>query len=614
MTARLKEKAHYNRNSALPLPSRIVIDQIIPSIENGHFAAKCAQGTPFPVEAVILCDSLEALKADLLWRHESDLSYRRAPMISLGDDRYAAVIRPDQTGRYTYTVEASIDRFTAWKDVFLKYLEAGKATQIESNYGARLMQEYADHPGHAKQEQHRALKLIEQFSELCQGLPFLSPIEVEKIITLLETPDLHTIMRSVWDDPATTQFSGELPLIVDPPHAMFSAGYEFLPLMKQGRETAGTLRDITGLLPSIADMGFDVVYLPLQPEGVTNLKSIDPRLGDFHDLAQLADVAKGLNLKIALDLAFKCSSAHPWVNDHPEWFRSVGAEYQQETRDVFSLDFESSNWRGLWEELRQTILFWIRKDVRIFRINNPHAKSFAFWEWCIRETGKDHPDVIFIADAITRPYVMAYLAKIGFNQSYTYFSWLHTKKELTEYMEELTNTELQYYFRPTFWPNTPDIFADILQGGRSLVAQRLLLAAMLSSNYGIYGPPLGIETATPDSFSSLVKKVNAVRRENAALHSNSSLLFHETDNENLIAWTKQEGSNLILTVVNLDADNPQQGSVTLQLDKLEIDQDRELHLVDLLSDEQFLWKGSRNGLTLDPRTAPARICRIEQHS
>lgn len=613
MIAKLKENAISLRNSTLPTPSRIIIDQIIPSIESGRFSAKCVVDTPFPVEAVILCDSLESIKADLLWRHENDLSFTRTPMMSLGDDRYAAVIRPDQTGRYTYTVEASIDRFTAWKNIFLKNLKAGKATPIESAYGGKLMQKYADHPGHAAQDQHRALKLIEQFTELCEGLPFLSEIEVEKIESLLKTPDLHDIMRSVWDDPATTVFTSDLPLTVDPKLAGFSAGYEFLPRRASDHNTRGTLEEMRERLPTIAEMGFDIVYLPLHTcEGDADLTSIDPAMGDFDDFEALMQSAKTLKLRMALDLAFEDGAPHPWISSHPEWFRGLNSELGEAEIDTPALDFESKNWRALWNELKQTLLFWIEKDITIFRISNPHAKSFAFWEWCIREINQEHPDVIFIADAITRPYVMAYLAKIGFNQSYTYFSWLHTKPELMQYMEELTNTELQYYFRPTFWPNSPDILTDTLKGGRALATQRLVLAALLSSNYGVYGSHFDWNSTQPDSLAILIQKINYIRRENPALHCNSSLLFHETDNENLIAWSKQEGSNLVLSVLNLDNYNTQTGMVDLQLGKLDIDQDRFLILTDLLSGDEFQWRGRKNPVTLDPRAAPARVFRVEQ--
>jgi len=590
LMAKLKENTLLQSGAAALLPARIIIDQIIPSIENGRFAAKCTQSMPFPVEAVIISDSLESIKADLLWRHENDLTFTRTPMTVIDDDRYAAVIRPTQTGRYVYTVEASIDRFTAWKNSFLTNLEAGTVTQLECNYGSRLMQEFADHPGHTAQDQHRTLKLVEEFTELCTNLPFLTAIEIEKIGSLLNTSDLYGLMRSVWDDPATVQFTAELPLTVDPPHAMFSASFEF-----PAGGTPKSLSDIPGRLTALAGMGFDIIYLPIWPEG--GLSKIDPDCGSAEDLSALVKMAKSLDIKLALDIAFDEESQKPWVDEHPEWFYGHEDNWE-EKRDDSSMDFETKDWRALWDELRQAILFWVKKDIRIFRVKNPHAKSFAFWEWCIREISKDYPDVVFIADAITRPYVMAYLAKIGFNQSYTYFNWLQSKPEITQYMEELTGTELQYYFRPTFWARTPDF-------------SRLMLAALLCPNYGIYGLPTSSPLRQPELPASLIRKINFIRKENPAFHSNSSLLFHNVNNENLIAWTKQEGSNLVLIVINLDPNKTQSGTIDLQLDKLEVDESRLLMMTELLSGHEHEWQGRRNEITLSPQTSSALIFRIE---
>jgi len=572
---RLREKTLLHANAALSTSSRIIIDQIIPSLEKGRFAAKCAQDTPFAVEAVILCDSLESIKADLLWRHENDLYFKRTPMTALGDDRYAAVIRPAQAGRYVYTVEASIDQFTGWKESFLRNLHAGKATPSECACGSILMQEYAEHPGHAAHEQHRALKLIEAFTTMCADLPLLSGLEVEKITDLLETPDLVNIMRSVWDDPGTVKFDGELPLAVDPPCAVFSAGYEFLPLSRKST-IRSILRDVLEQLPHIADMGFDIVHLPVKLEEK-----------DRRDFSFLAETARNLNLTLALDISFEYDGPE---ENYPE---------DDESRQI------------LRENFKRTLLSWTRSGIYAFRVINPHAKSFAFWEWCIRETRKECPNAIFIAGAVSRPYIMAYLAKIGFNQSYTYFGWLHDKTELTQYMEELTHSELQYYFRPVFWPNTPDILSDVIHGDNSLFVQRLVLAAMMSSNYGVYGPPLDRDTWEQSGLAPLISKINAIRRENPALQSNGSILFHDTDNENLIAWTKQSGSNLILSVVNLDMCNTQSGTISPHPDRIELGPDKAFMLVDILNDRRFEWRGQKSRITLDPRTMPACVFRIE---
>lgn len=656
-----------------PLPSRIVIDRVTPALEGGRFAAKNVAGKPFTVSAVIICDGHEILKANLLWRHEDEARFDRVPMSFEGNDCYQAAFVPDEPGFYIYSIEAAIDRYAGWKNSFLKKLEAGEAEAVDGAFGLRLMQDYADHPGHAGKDKHRTLKKIERLEAIFTRLPVLSPSREKELRTILEAPEVEAFMRENWSDPSAVRYHRELPLKVDPPCAVFSSWYEFFPRSRwKGIAEEGTLQDAAARLPYIADMGFDVVYLPpIHPIGRAYRKgrnnaikaqngdvgspwaiggkegghtAIDPALGTFKDFAALVKAARALNMKLALDIAFQCAPDHPWVKDHPSWFRKRAdgsIQYAENPpkkyQDIYPLDFESEDWRALWEELKNVILFWAKKGVRIFRVDNPHTKSFAFWEWCIREISRDYPDTIFLAEAFTRPHVMAYLAKIGFNQSYTYFAWRHTKHEFEDYLTELTGTDLQYYFRPNFWPNTPDILTETLQSGeRAAFAQRLILAATLSASYGIYGPPFELmesaplvrgkeeylhsekyevrtwDVSQPRSLAPLIKKVNAVRHANRALQSNDNLMFHPTDNDRLLAYTKLDGDNLILTVVNLDFRHPQSGMVDLQAHKLGLDPYRTYLLFDLLDGGRYQWQGWKNYVALNPQILPAHIFRIEQ--
>jgi starch synthase (maltosyl-transferring) len=635
----------------IPLrPARVVIDRITPAPDNGRFAARCCQGRPQTVEAVILCDGHEILKADLLFRHEGAPEWERLPMRNMGNDIYRASMTPDKPGTWFYTVEAAIDRYESWRAGFLKKLQAGEAAMVDLQAGLAL-------------------------AAICRDCEEMTPDDLPSLQKIIDDEAMRAVLRADWPESDTVRFSPELPLAVDPPRACFSSWYEFFPRSRwTGIAEQGTLRDAADRLSYIADMGFDVVYLPpLHPigeafrKGRNNAaragpgdqgspwaiggkagghKAIDPALGTFADFTHLRDRARGLGMDIALDIAFQCAPDHPYVMEHPEWFRKRpdgSIQYAENPpkkyQDIYPFDFETPAWQSLWEELKSVFLFWAEKGVRIFRVDNPHTKAFAFWEWVLREVRRDYPDCVFLAEAFTRPHVMAYLAKIGFSQSYTYFAWRRDKAELTAYLEELAATDLKYYLRPTFWPNTPDILTlDLQTGGRPMYAQRLVLAATLSSNYGIYGPAFELmdsaplipgkeeylnaekyevkvwDVARPDSLAPLIKRVNKIRRENAALHGQDSLMFHPVSNDRIIAYTKQEDKNLILTVVNLDAQNRQAGIVDLQIQKLGISPSGTYLLDDLLNDARYTWTGWRNYVELDPHVAPAHVFRVSQAS
>jgi starch synthase (maltosyl-transferring) len=642
-----------------PALSRVIIDAVKPNIDHGRFAAKCALGHAITIEAVVLCDGHETLKVDLLWKPIDGHDWQRIPMAFVHNDTYRAAVLPPALGKYVYTVEASIDRYAGWRDAFFKKLAAGEASAVDLKTGTDLIAPYVT---------KTALSRIVSYGEN------LSAKQTDEIDAQLG-PDLTEKLRSVWDDPSIVRYPLTLPLDVDPEYALHSSWYEFFPRSTwKGLAENGNLKDAADRLPYVKSLGFDIVYLPpLHPigreyrKGKNNTrtaqkgdlgspwaigaaegghKSIHPELGTEKDLIALVKAADKLDLKLAMDIAFQCAPDHPWVKDHPEWFkkRSDGSIQYAENppkkyQDIYPLDFESSDWEGLWDELKSVILYWVERGVKVFRVDNPHTKSFHFWEWCIGEIRAAHPEVIFLAEAFTRPHVMAYLAKIGFNQSYTYFAWRFGKDEFVQYMTELTKGELNAYFRPNFWPNTPDILTEQLQSGhRPTYVQRLILAATLSASYGIYGPAFELvdhvpaipgkeeymhsekyeakvwDIKAPHSLAPLITRINRIRADNAALHQNEDLRFHPTDNPNLIAYTKghMDKGNLVLVVVNLDAHAKQDGIIDLQIHELGIKRSGTYALHDLLSEARFQWQGWRNYVALDPHVVPAHIFRITQ--
>ncbi len=506
--------------------------------------------------------------------------------------------------------------------------------------------------------------------------------------------ELDRLMGDYPDLSHATRYETELPVWVDRERAQFSSWYEFFPRSASpdpGQH--GTFRDVEQQLPEIAAMGFDVLYLPpIHPIGrafrkgpnnetVTSPdapgspwaigdraalpsaavgaeiagdcgghKSIHPQLGTFADFDRLVKAAKAQGLEIALDIAFQCSPDHPWVHDHPDWFviRPDGSIQYAENppkkyQDIYPLNFESPDWRSLWDELYSVFEFWIERGVRVFRVDNPHTKALPFWEWCLAELRSHYPDVIFLAEAFTRPRVMYALAKRGFTQSYTYFTWRNSKAELESYLKEITRPPISDFFRPNFWPNTPDILHKTLQkGGRPAFMQRLILAATLASNYGIYGPayelaenvparpPAGKSESeeyldsekyqirqrnrnAPGSLVPLITKLNRIRRENRALHSNASLHFHFIDNPNLICYSKSTPGfeNTILVAVNLDSFNEQTGWAMLDLDQLGVSPGESFLAEDLLNGAQYTWR-DHNYVALQPGLQPAHIFRVRR--
>jgi starch synthase (maltosyl-transferring) len=506
--------------------------------------------------------------------------------------------------------------------------------------------------------------------------------------------ELLQLMGNYPDLASATRHELELPVWADRERARFSSWYELFPRSASpipGQH--GTLRDVERQLPEIAAMGFDIVYLPpIHPIGrsfrkgpnnatlapsnapgspwaigdraaVASMplgaqatgdrgghKSIHPQLGTFADFDNLVASARSQGVEIALDIAFQCSPDHPWVTEHPDWFtiRPDGTIQYAENppkkyQDIYPLNFESPDWRGLWEELYSVFEFWIHRGVRVFRVDNPHTKALPFWEWCLNNLRANYPDTIFLAEAFTRPHVMYGLAKRGFTQSYTYFTWRNSKLELQSYLEELTKPPVSDFFRPNLWPNTPDILHKTLQeGGRPAFMHRLILAATLSSSYGIYGPayelaenaparaPSGKTESeeyldsekyeirqrnrnVPDSLVPLITSLNRIRHANRALQSNTSLHFHSVDNPQLICYSKTtpDFENTILVVVNLDSFNEQAGWTNLDLDQIGCSANGSFLVDDLLNEGQYTWR-DRNYVALRPGVQPAHIFRVSR--
>jgi starch synthase (maltosyl-transferring) len=645
--------------------TRVIIEGVKPEIDYGCFPIKRIIGDRVVAEADIFADSDDVLSAVLLYRKENDPHWIEVPMEFLVNDRWRGSFNVTELGRYRYTFMAWVDRFKSWRQKLAKKVEAGQDVSVDFLVGAQIIAEVS----------HRATK--REAHTMQRWAETLSSTQVPEIdrAKLALSEEVALLMGKYSNRQFATTYPRELVVLVDREKARFSTWYEMFP-RSCGSEPGryGSFKDCEERLSYVSAMGFDVLYLPpIHPIGRTNRKgrnniptanpddpgtpwaigaqegghkAIHPQLGTLGDFRRLITKAQKYGIEIALDLAFQCSPDHPYVKGHPEWFRwrpdrtvQYAENPPKKYEDIYPLEFETEHWRELWEELKSIVLFWIEQGVRIFRVDNPHTKPFAFWEWLIGEVKKDYPDLLFLSEAFTRPKIMYQLAKLGFNQSYTYFAWRNTKWELTQYFTELTQTEVREYFRPSLWPNTPDILTEYLQsGGRAAFMIRLVLAATLGANYGIYGPAFELcenrpkesgseeylnsekyelknwDIDSPDSLKDFIARVNHIRRENPALQSDWSLRFHSVDNDQLICYSKQTDdlSNVILVVVNLDYRWTQSGWVELPLEVLGLDAYQPYQVHDLLSDARYLWQGPRNYVELNPHTCPAHIFRVRR--
>jgi starch synthase (maltosyl-transferring) len=641
---------------------RVVIESVEPEIDAGRYPIKRIVGDAVLVEADIFADGHDHVTARVLFRFSEHMEWASVPMQPLGNDRWRAEFPVSRMGEYIYTVAGWIDHFDTWRSDLEKRIAAGQDIRVDLLNGAKLVDEAAERAG-----RDDADVLRRWAADLGNG----GSLEAAQAAAL--DPALATLMSLYLDPAMETRYGRELRVTVDRERARYSAWYELFP-----RSTAaipgqhGTFKDCEARLDYIAQLGFDVLYLPpIHPIGQAFRKgknnsttaepadagspwaigaktgghtAIHPELGTLADFRHLLLAAADKGIELALDIAFQCSPDHPWVSEHPAWFkhRADGTIQYAENppkkyQDIYPLDFESSDWQGLWDALRDVFRFWLEQGVRIFRVDNPHTKAFPFWEWCIAELKGEYPDALFLAEAFTRPRVMQRLAKLGFSQSYTYFTWRNTRQDLTEYLTELTQTRVREYMRPNLWPNTPDILHETLQvGGRPAFLSRVVLAATLGPNYGIYGPAYELlenkplrpgseeylnsekyeirrwDLAAPQSIAGIIANINRARRENPALHTSHGLHFHATDNPYLIAYSKSstDGGNAVLTVVNLDFFHRQSGWVQLDMDALRLRSDESFQVLDELTGARYLWQGARNYVELDPGRIPAHIFRV----
>lgn len=651
---------------------RAVIDAVIPSVDGGRFAAKCIAGEPFAVEAHCFAEGHDVLRVVLQWRREGEEQLIEVPMKLKWNDEWHAQFTPPTPGRYRYTVCAWVDTLASWHHELERRVDPADI-RIAARVGAAEISAAAARAANASAADARLLQDWAQSLERGAADPMLDTAELKA--RALDAAKTEVAHRYPLREHASTLAPG-YPLVADRPLARFSTWYELFPRSaspEPGRH--GTFRDVQAQLPRIASMGFDVLYFPPihpigreQRKGRNNAlttepgdvgspwaigaaegghKSILPELGTHEDFRQLVQAARAQGLEIALDIAFQCAPDHPYVKEHPTWFkwRPDGTVQYAENppkkyQDIYPFNFEGEDWAAMWEELKSVLTHWVAQGITVFRVDNPHTKAFPFWEWAITEVKRSHPEVIFLAEAFTRPKVMHRLAKLGFSQSYTYFTWRNSKEELTKYFTELSTRPGLDYFRPNVWPNTPDILHEALQQPNAAQYRaRLVLAATLSASYGIYGPAYELiehqprhagseeyldsekyqlrhwELDAPHSLEAFIAHVNGIRHAHPALQRNDTLEFLDIDNDQLLAYLKRsaDGKDVIVTVVNLDPWNTQIGWLTLDPAALDIPADQPFQMHDLLGGQRFRWQGARHYIALNPWEAPAHVMQLRRH-
>jgi starch synthase (maltosyl-transferring) len=646
------------------LPRRVIIEGVDPEIDGGRFAIKRSVGEQVRVEADIAADSHDVIAGLLLYRFDDEAAWKAVFMKRLVNDRWRGAFRVTSVGRYWYTLQGWVDHFMTWQRDLGKKVASGQNVAVDLLIGSKLIGAAADRAAGAD------ATTLSGWAEL-----LIADKPLKEKTRLALDRNLGRLMYRYPDRSHAARYNKALAVVVEPRQARFSTWYEMFPrscAAETGRH--GTFKDCEARLPYIAEMGFDVLYLPpVHPIGHTHRKgknnastaksgdpgspwaigstqgghrAVHPELGTLEDFRRLVASAGEFGIAVALDLALQCSADHPYLKEHPEWFRQRpdgSIQYAENPpkkyEDIYPIDFECAPWQELWTELLGVVRFWIDQGVRIFRVDNPHTKPFAFWEWLIGEIKKDWPEIIFLAEAFTRPKVMYRLAKLGFTQSYTYFAWRNTKYELTQYFTELTRTAVSEFFRPNLWPNTPDILTEYLQmGGRPAFMIRLALAATLGASYGIYGPAFELcenkprepgseeyldsekfeikawDLNRPENLKDFIARVNTIRRENPALQNDRSLRFHSIDNEQLICYSKhnEDFSNVVLTAVNLDPHHTHAGWLELPLTEMNLDAQQPFQMHDLISGARYLWHGPRNYLELNPQIVPVHIFRLRR--
>lgn len=647
-------------------PSRVVIEPVSPVVECGRFAAKAALGEPVTVRADVFAEGHDAINVGLRWRTVNVAGKRgkwcEERMFPESNDRWCASFLPIELGRVEYEVFGWSDRPSTWQYGLLKKVEAEVDVTVELLDGKRVVERLLERANATRPKPKDDIAKLERLADaLAEGRT-----------ETLDDPSWGLVFWLYADrEPVAT--SGPLPVDIDPERGRFSAWYEFFPRSPvHPRTEPATLRDAIDRLDYVADLGFDVLYLPpIHPIGVVHRKgrnnsveaapddvgspwgiadhlAVHPDLGTIGDVRKLVEACRKRGLELAIDIAFQCTPDHPWVTQHPEWFvtRADGTIQYAENppkkyQDIYPLNFESDDWEGLWNALAEVIRFWIDQGITIFRVDNPHTKAFPFWEWAMATIRTEHPETIFLAEAFTRPRVMERLAKVGFNQSYTYFAWRQSAWELREYFTDLATRTVDY-FRPNAWPNTPDILTEQLQhGGRAMFVNRAILAATLSANWGIYGPAFELlehraikpgseeyldsekyqvrtwRLDDPDSIAPLIARLNEIRRANPALHHLRTLRFHDADAPGILCYSKTDPlgqGDPILCVVNIDARNRQSGNVHVDPHTfgLGLGDDDEFEVHDLLGGGVYRWRGWHNYVDLTPGRGPAHVFAVHR--
>ncbi len=645
---------------------RVVIENVQPEINHGKFAIKRITGETVQVAADIFTDGHGQVLTNLLFRKQGEQEWQKSRMRFLVNDLWQGEFTVNEPGVYEYTLEAIVDHLSTWWKDIRKKAKSGNDIMVDIKSGISLLIEST-----------LKIKEADKKAAIQQLIALIQKEEgQELLIKALEKELDSDFLQKYPVQNHITRYPNILTVTVDRKRAGFSSWYEIFPRScSDDPDCHGTFQDCLKKIPEIAQMGFDVLYFPpIHPIGKTHRKgknnsviskkddpgspwaignqngghmSIHSQLGSLSDFQQIIKKAGEYGMEIALDLAFQCSPDHPYIEEHPEWFRwRVDGTIQyaenppKKYEDIVPFNFETEHWQNLWEELKNIVIFWIKQGIKIFRVDNPHTKPFIFWKWLIALIKEEYPEVIFLAEAFTRPKVMYRLAKLGFTQSYTYFTWRNTKQELTEYMTELTQTQVKEYFRPNFWPNTPDILSDYLQAdSQPAFIIRFILAATLSSNYGIYGPPYErfINKAFPgkeeyhnsekyelknwlpeevkESTRELFATINRIREENPEFQKTDNIRFLPVENNQLLYFAKfnEEQTDAILVVINLDPHYTQSGWIKVPLYELNILPEQSFLAQDLLGDGQYIWQGEYNYVELNPHIIPAHVLKIRKH-
>lgn len=642
---------------------RAIITNVMPQVEQGRYPAKTVPGETMTFSANVFTDGHDELAAVVLLKHTDEKKWQEYPLALLYNDYWHTSLTLHREGHYVFRVQAWVDHFGTWRKKLRKKAEAGQFSLTDLKVGALLLRDLAADANLKRKD------LLLQWSDELDALQ-----DADQAIELVFGNDIRETTLACRRQEEVSSYERVLPIEVERGKAAFSTWYELFPRSASadpGRH--GTFKDVQRLLPRIAEMGFEVLYLPpVHPIGKKNRKgrnnaltatpgdpgspwaignetgghkSLHPELGTLKDFKALIAAASRLGIEVAMDLALQCAPDHPYVQEHPQWFlwRPDGSVQYAENppkkyEDILPIHFQTEDQQALWEELKSIVDYWIAQGIRIFRVDNPHTKPFAFWEWLIGSVRREHPHIIFLAEAFTRPRLMERLAMLGFSQSYTYFTWRNTSQELRTYMEELTQSPMRYYFRPNFWPNTPDILPPVLTyGGENAFIQRLILAATLSSNYGLYGPvyEFGLNTPYPGKeeyadnekyelkhwnwqehtrIREIITRINRARRENTALQCTWNITFAETTNEQILCYCKADraSGNRIIVVVNLHPHDTQSAYVRIPVDELGISADSGYHLYDLISGNRYHWQEEWNYVQLNPDEMPAHVFTVAQ--